>query len=325
MIFFKSNKVTSLIVASIYFIGLLFFISSCATTTTKNSILSESNKLGLEPAPLPQYKVGTKFVYSNGTWETVASINGNEVAWTNHRKNKSMGTSDFTYKRSQWQTKDRYGRRQFNQAEFLLGEMTTTLWPLKPGNKTRFDENGTWHTESGTERNYDNYWSCEVLGTERVRVAAGDFDTWKITCKRYPNKFRSTSKTREYRTWYYAPSINHWVLEERNYNGYRENRRKELAAVLPDLGNYTTQEEDIVSIKKHFQNTLEANQKEDTNIWKSSKNQLIVGMTPKRTFRDINGDICRQYHQVIAQTEFTSEYPGIACRSDEGRWRVPRR
>lgn len=321
----EKDNVTSLILKFIYLTGLVFLVSSCASTAPTNMTPTESNKLGLEPAPLPRYQVGTKFVYSNGTWETVAGVTNNEVEWINHRNNQSAGTADFTYKRSRWQTRDRHGQRQFSQADFILGEMTTTLWPLKPGNKTRYDEIGTWYTESGAERNYDNYWSCEVLGTEKVSVAAGDFDTWKITCKRYPNKFRSTSKTREYRTWYYAPSINHWVVEERDYNGYRENRRKELAAVLPDLSNYTNREGELVSIKKQFQNTLESAGRENTNIWKNSDNKLIVGITPKRAFRDVNGGICRQYEQVFTEAGTVYEYPGIACRNDKGRWIVPRR
>lgn len=325
MIFLKWHKKELSAQKFIYLAVLLLLVPSCVSTTTQQAAITDANELDLETAPVPQYKVGTKFVYSNGTWETVAEVNDDQVVWINHRNDESVGSPDFTYKRSQWKTRDRQGMRGFNQAEFLLGETTTTLWPLKKGNKTRFEEYGTWYTESGEERNYDNYWSCEVLGTERVSVVAGDFDTWKITCKRYPNKYRTTSRTREYRTWYYAPSINHWVLEERDYNGSRENRRTELAAVLPDLHNYTPDEEDIVSLRKQFQNTLESNKKEDSTIWKKAQNQLMVSMTPKSTFRDVNGDICRQYRQVIVQTEFAYEYPGIACRSDEGRWRVPRR
>lgn len=304
---------------------LLLFFSSCAPTTTQYPPAAESNKLALDPAPLPRYQVGTTFVYSNGTWETVAEVESDEVVWVNHRNDRSAGSPDFTYKRSRWQTRDRHGSRAFSQTTFLLEDATTTLWPLKPGNTTRFDEYGRWYTESGDERRYDTYWSCQVLGTERVSVAAGDFDTWKITCRRYPDRFSTARKTREYRTWYYAPSINHWVVEERDYNGYRENRRIELAAVLPDLGHYTALEEHIASLRKQFQNTLESGRRETTVVWKDRQERLEVSLTPKRTFRDEIGGFCRQYQQVIVQTEHTYQYPGIACRSDDGLWRVPRR
>lgn len=315
-----SKVMTVLVVA-----GFITLISSCAATTDRGELLSESNTRGLPTAELPQYRVGTKYVYSNGTWETVSNVGPEGVTWINHRGFESTGSPDFTYKRLKWQTKDRHGMRKYNQAQFWLNEKTTTLWPLQPGNKTRYDEYSRVFTSSGIDQSYDAYWSCEVEGTERISVVAGDFDTWKITCKRYPNSFRSTSRVREYRTWYYAPAINHWVLEVRDYNGYRENRRKELAAVLPDVSTFMAQEEDVVSIKKQFQNTLEANQKEDTATWVNSQGQLLVSITPKGLFRIGNGDVCRQYHQVFTEAGMAHQYPGIACRNNEGRWVVPRR
>lgn len=303
----------------------LILATSCAATRDQQVRLSSSNYLGLAPAPLPQYKPGTKFVYSNGTWETVTQVISDGVTWTNHRGDKSTGLPDFTYKRHTWQTKKRQGNRKYAQTKFWVGVTTKTLWPLKPGNKTRFDEYGRWSDSSGVERDYDSYWSCEVKGTERISVVAGDFDTWKITCKRYPDRFRSTSKTREYRTWYYAPSINHWVLEVRDYNGYRENRRKELAAILPDLDFFAEQDEDLVSLKKQFQNTLETSKKGITDIWQNPRGQIFVSMTPKKSFRLGNGNVCRQYQQVIGNGSYTYQFPGIACRNDDGRWIVPRR
>lgn len=316
-----------------YFSGLLrilvlaisLLLSSCASPNRHKALYSDANTLGLSPAPLPQYRVGTKFVYSNGTWESVFDTGPDGITWVNHRGNESKGSSDFTYKRLQWKTRDRQGSRVFNQTEFWLGEPTTTLWPLKPGNRTKYNEEGTWSTSDGATRSYDNYWSCEVKGTERVSVVAGDFDTWKITCKRFSSRFRSTSKTREYRTWYYAPTINHWVLEIRDYNGYRENRRKELAAVLPDLAMYTSLPENIASLKKQFQNTLESSKKGVTEVWENPDEQLLVAMTPKKSFRLGNGDVCRQYYQTIDISGYRYEYPGIACRNDGGRWLVPRR
>ncbi len=305
--------------------GFITLISSCAATTDRGELLSVSNTQGLPPAQLPQYRVGTKYVYSNGTWETVSKVGPEGVTWINHRGFESTGSSDFTYKRLKWQTKNRHGMRKHNQAQFWLDEETTTLWPLQAGNKTRYDEYSQVFSSSGVDQSYDSYWSCAVEGTERISVVAGDFDTWKITCKRYPNGFRSTSRVREYRTWYYAPAINHWVLEVRDYNGYRENRRKELAAVLPDVSTFIVQEEDVVSIKKQFQNTLEANQKEDTATWVKSQGQLLVSITPKGLFRIGNGDVCRQYHQVFTEAGMAHQYPGIACRNNEGRWVVPRR
>lgn len=280
---------------------------------------------GLKSAPLPKYRAGTKFVYSNGTWETVLKVSSEGITWKNHRNSISTGSPDFTYKRFKWQVKDRYGYRDFEQTRFLLAPRTTTLWPLAVGNKTRFDENGRWFDELEYEHQYDSFWSCRVTGTEKVSVGAGEFDTWKITCKRFPDKFKSTSKVREYRTWYYAPSINHWVLETIDYNGYRENRRKELVAILPDLQTFTADRNDILLVQKQFQNALESNQNGKTNVWENFQQQLVIGVTPVKSYKNSSGGICRQYNQIIAKEGLPYEYPGIACRTPEGRWEVPRR
>lgn len=280
---------------------------------------------GLKTAPIPKYRAGTKFVYSNGTWETVLKVSSDGVTWKNHRDSISTGSPDFTYKRFKWQTKDRYGYRDFVQTRFLMAPRTTTLWPLAIGNKTRFDENGRWFDELGYEHLYDSFWSCEVTGTETVSVGAGEFETWKIMCKRFPNKFKSTSKVREYRTWYYAPSINHWVLETRDYNGFRENRRKELVAVLPDLQTFTADLNDILLVQKQFQNAMESNQNGNTNVWENFQQQIVIGVTPVKSYKHSSGGICRQYSQIIAKEGLPYEYPGIACRTTKGRWEVPRR
>ena len=286
---------------------------------------ANTNALGLKPAPIPKYRAGTKYVYSNGTWETVIKVSPEGITWRDYRDTISTGSSDFTYKRFKWQTRDRYGYRDFQQTRFIMSPPTSSLWPLQVGKKTRFDENGRWFDVYAVEHRYDSFWSCEVKGSERVSVGAGDFDTWKITCKRFPDKFRATSKTREYRTWYYAPSVNHWVLEERDYNSYRENRRKELVAILPDLQTFTAHESDILSIQKQFQNALEANKTEDTNVWENFQQQLVIGVTPVKSFKHSGGGICRQYRQILAKEGIPYEFPGIACRTEKGRWSVPRR
>jgi surface antigen len=292
------------------------------------SVLSSSadgNALGLKPAPLPKYQPGNTYVYANGTWETAIDVSAEGITWRNHRGWLSTGSADFTYKRFKWETTNRYGYRQFNQTRFLMTPPTSSLWPLQVGNRTRFDELGRWFDPQLIEHRYDSFWSCEVLGTEQVSIAAGDFDTWKITCKRYPDKFRAASKTREYRTWYYAPALNHWVIEERDYNGYRENRRKELIAVLPDLQTFSSDENDIAAVQKQFQNALEFSPSGEASVWENLDQQLVIGVTPLQTFKHSSGHICRQYRQVLAKEGLAYEYPGIACRSGGGRWSVPRR
>ena len=307
--------------------GLLFgFLAGCSKTENNDAFVLKPNNSNNDVDSLPEYRVGTKFIYSDGTWEQVAETGPGWVKWVNNRNHVSIGSPDFTYKRSQWITSYRKGTREFKQTEYWFDKPTTTLWPLMTGKKTRFDEFGSWSAkDSRITRQYDSFWRCEVKGTEEVSVAAGDFDTWIIGCSRYSNSFSYPSRAREYRTWNYAPIIGHWVREVRDYNGSQPNRKKELVALLPDLSKFTENEEDLRQLKKQFQNALEWNKKNMPEIWAGPKNQLTVNVYPTRTFRHTDGNVCRQFAQNITLAGRVDEYYGIACRDSQGVWKIPRR
>ncbi len=306
-------------------LGLWAALAGCSMLGTQSDSALTANTLGLDAVPLPDYQVGTKFVYSDGTWERVIEKESGWVKWVNQRKNVSVGSPDITYKRSSWQTSKRHGSRTFKQTEYVFGRPTTTIWPLAVGNMTIFDETGRWFSEDGQEHRYKSSLRCKVEGTEKVAVAAGDFQTWKITCAKYPDSFRyPRARPREYRTWYYAPAIGHWVLEIRDHNGFKPNGRKELVAVVPDLTLVIDDEEELRQVRKQFQNVLEYHKKDIPNILPESKNRMAMTLTPKRTFKRPGGAVCRQYTQHITVEGSENDYFGIACRDTEGGWRIPR-
>ena len=106
----------------------------------------------MRDAAKPRYEVGDTFVYSDGSWEQVVDSNQERVQWRNHYGNNSVGSPDFTYKRSRWQTSTRIGTRTFQQTSYVWDTSTDTLWPLALKNKTRYDEEGRWVGKDGIER-----------------------------------------------------------------------------------------------------------------------------------------------------------------------------
>ena len=58
-----------------------------------------------QAAPMPGYKQGTKFIYSDGTWETVISVNNGLVTWQDYREKVYTSSPDFTYRPISWQSK----------------------------------------------------------------------------------------------------------------------------------------------------------------------------------------------------------------------------
>lgn len=276
--------------------------------------------------PLPEYEEGDIYVYSDGSWEQVVAANHERVEWQNHYGNRSVGAPDFTYKRSEWQTSSRAGVRRFTQTSYLFDKPTTTLWPLTLGSKTRYDEKGKWIGRDGIERVYDSFWRCDVEGRERVQVAAGEFDTWRICCSRYRDSYSfPKSRAREYKTWYYAPSVEHWVLLTRDNRGLKPDFRKELVAVIPDLERITASPQALVQVQQQFQEVLEGTAEHQQDLWIAASGETVVAMTPGPVFASDNGLLCRQYVQEVQTADLTRRYPGIGCRTPDGTWYIPRR
>lgn len=280
-------------------------------------------------APLPRYQDGTTFVYSDGTWEQVTGVEGGQVRWVSQQGNSSAGSADFIYPRSQWENASRKGTRRFVEERGLFGGGKSTLWPLALGNSASFVEYGetTGGTGISPANNYDNYYRCSVDGAEAVTVGAGTFDSWRITCIRYSdNSAAARKRPWEYRTWYYAPTINHWVLELRDFTSRSsEDKRKELVAVMPDLTGYTDSRGILLDIKRHFQDTLENSGSGKPVDYVATGENLQVTTTPVKTLRHPKGQVCRQYEQLIVANGRSDSYFGTACRETSGIWKVPRR
>lgn len=304
----------------------LFVLSGC----TQNSY-SPENKHLITPSLAegqPRYVVGTVFIYSNGSWDKVESTQPGTVNWINHKGSRSSGASDFTFRPAVWESTNAYGRREFSAAEFLFSEVPTSLWPLQVGKKSGFVEQNTWQPRGGSPRDFTAYWSCRVDGKEKVRVPAGEFDTWKIICARYSGSMRSsTAFAREYRTWYYAPEISHWVAMDRERSSGEERvfRRRELVAVMPSLEEIHLEESSKKSMQEFYQSILEKKASGQKSVWKTPNGQVAMTMTPTQTFRRKNQMVCRQYSQELEISGSKQLYYGVACRNKSGEWSVPRK
>ena len=273
---------------------------------------------------LPSYELGTTYVYSNGSWETVAGVSPQQITWHDHRGNVYRRFPDFTYRSNSWKTSTRQGSRQFMARSDVLFPKKTTLWPLQEGNASSFTEMVTSRNLEEPEKSYRRIWSCEVLGTERVSVMAGEFDTWKIACKRYNNVQNSAkARVREVRTWNYAPEIKHYVLTERQYSNGKAAHRLELLAVLPPMNGIS----DLTKrrMNKAFQMALEYKKRGEPTAWSIPNTSWSGEITPTGTFRLTDGRFSRRYIQKVNNPKGQRIYYGLAVRDTKGVWAIPRR
>jgi len=273
---------------------------------------------------LPSYESGTTYVYSDGSWETVSGVSEQLITWQDHHGNVYRRSPDFTYRSFSWETSTRQGSRRIVPRRDSLIQKKTSLWPLKQGNVSSFTEVVTSGNIGEPEKSYRINWSCEVIGTERVAVMAGEFDTWEIACKRY-NNFQSPlrAKVRERKTWNYAPAIGHYVLTERQNSSGKSTRRLELLAVLPSLNGVSDLTRRQMSTA--FQMTLEDKKRNETTSWSTPKTSWSGQITPTGTFRLADGRYSRRYIQKINYPDGQKIFYGMAVRNPNREWVIPRR
>ncbi len=270
----------------------------------------------LQGPDLPLYVKGTTYLYSDGGWERVRDVRGEEVSWLNHRGKVYKGSMDFILPATYWKTKKREGRRSFYPITGIFDrDGSDSLWPLYPGKSFRFLEKGRWRDLDGPERPYYRYWFCKVIGKERVSVLIGDFDGWRIECKRFNRRHR----LREIRTWHYVPEVGHYVLYVRKVKR-RPEKRVELLAILPPRDSLPQQTARLMD--DSFQKALEFNRSGVPVRWTDPGSGVSGEVVPLGTFRTGDGLYCRRYRQTILSRGMERRYYGLACRID-GKWRVP--
>lgn len=266
----------------------------------------------LPPAPIPTPVVGTRYYYSNGVTERVTAASGDDITWINNRRHKQISSRDFTIPEKFVETTT----RDYNR---VLHGAPNALWPLSVGNTSKFTVvNHVKLKGAKKDTKYVQRWQCAVDGTERVRVLAGTFDTYKVECKRFSPTFRFYQK----RTWNYAPEIGQYVRREDYYKYPGKTYRRELTAVysiLPGVATPIRRE-----IRRTFQIALENHKSGVPLSWRDKKTGAATTVTPILTYKAASGAFCRTYRQSITLNGKTHLYPGVACRESRLKWVIPR-
>lgn len=270
----------------------------------------------MAPAPLPQYREGTAYVYSNGRTETVVKVAGEQVTWKSDKGSTYVRYRNLILPQLSWDTKSSHGERK-TYAD------PGAMWPLQVGNSTRFSSRKTVRSKTSKgQLSDDRRWACSVKGTETVKVAAGTYDTFKLSCTRYKTTKRNQWRQDWIRTWYYAPKVEHYVLRvDTDRKTLKDKNRVELVAIKPALrklsSNARAQAEDS------FQSALEHTLSGTPVTWEDPRGEVTIVTTPVATVRLADARVCRRYHREVVCRTGTHLYPGIACRDTEGRWLVP--
>lgn len=311
------KKVTIRTTVSIFFTTLLGACQAMNINMPVNFTGVPVNPATMAPAPLPSYRTGDKYYYSNGTYNKITKVSSAGIEWENNSKRRSVTTADPM-------APELYLETSTSEYEKTSDPSVADLWPLAVGKTSSFATDVKYRKkESGTEGDFRQLWSCAVEGLERIRVLAGTFDTYRVSCER---KYRSTTTGKTYYkqrvTYHYAPEIGNYVRYESLTKGSPLYVR-ELIAIRPDIG--FLDDNTAKNIRHAFQDSLENYQNDQTVNWKNKSGKIRTSTTPTQTFQATNGKFCRNYRQVVNQGDGDRLYMGVACREDKLQWLTPRR
>lgn len=296
--------------------GASFVLAACqlASITPKSQYFSSQPVAAsaMPPAPLPTFHASDKFYYANGWREQVVETDGETLTLINKAKRKVVNFRNFMLPSPYLEGAT---------AEYFKESRVSTsaLWPLTVGSSVKFSTSGLSKSKiSPRESKYSQSWDCEVEGTERVRVLAGEFDTYRVSCKRRSSK----GKWWQTYTWYYAPELNTYVLR-RSFHKKNGVRIRELTALRPSLKDEPKHVR--IGIIRTWQDTLENAKSGDIRSWTDKKTGTSVQVEPLATYRAKNGLFCRTYKQYLTRNNTPRIYAGVACRTGKLKWRTPTR
>ena len=178
----------------------------------------ELGKVKMEPAPEPSVIVaGTKIKWlKNGEdyWTETLTVEGGLATGID-----STGC-EFSYKTLTWAPSLSWKNCGGNTGSHNITREKGSPWPMKV--KTKFSFNFRGSNDKG--QTWKGYRKCKVKSSVRVKVPAGEFDTYKIKC----------SVDWETRTYWYAPELEQSVAVERKH---KSNKSRNYVNELVEIQN----------------------------------------------------------------------------------------
>jgi hypothetical protein len=272
----------------------------------------------MAPAAMPRYAVGETFVFDDGRQNTVLDVRGPGITWRRSADSTETVFHGFIIPATTRQTRTRRSRAS-------ITTRSGDLWPLIVGKVQKFQitqaierRDGSAFADGNLLQVFQQNWTCAVERTERVKVKAGDFDTFRIGCYRYSAE---NGDWRQTRLTYFAPSLGIYVLRQDHFVR-RAGRRVEL---LSDGFNSTVlAQADQVSLNRTLQDVLNRNAAGQETRWRDAGGTLQVVLVPLRNYGGEGGVTCREYASTYLLGNRTRKNTRRVCPAANGLWqRVP--
>jgi hypothetical protein len=284
---------------------LLLTSAGCATQQMPRENV-DLNRLLI--ADLPSYQPGEFFIYDNGMSMIATESANDSVNWRYGNGAVSSGYRNFLVPQISWESNSSKGRRASDASPNIL-------WPLSVGKSARFGVSQTLLDKTnGLTEEINRRWECNVKGTERISVPAGNFDTYIVSCDRYSS---GGNEWRGRHTYYFSPDVRHYVKLDRDYAN-----RPSKSEQLVRYGFHTeflTEEEQAEAKKLLFQ-VLDKGKQGVSRNWVSPSGHISVMLIPYQRFTNATGQQCREYKSVFNVGGRVSHHNRKACHAPDGTW-----
>lgn len=152
----------------------------------------------LEPAPVAMPPVGTKLHYDDGgtprTWIVTEAKPGSYAAERGDQLASFATIGGLISPAHNYRDE-----RGFTGWQKVVSGDPLSIYPLKVGNAATYALTGAAPSRGWT---WNQQYACNVTGTERVKVAVGEHDTYVVHCVRSGPRGKEQTVTR-----YYAPAL----------------------------------------------------------------------------------------------------------------------
>jgi hypothetical protein len=277
-------------------------VESLAATRKPKSVLPE-----------PRYLPGSRYLYSNGTVYEVLATEGAEVRWRSNLGETFTKHRNFTLPPLAWTAGGLAGHRVLDVAPDTLWRQTALADAVFVATTTTRSGGGPESLNEQTE-----HWRCHLDGEETVTVLAGEFETQKLVCER----FAADASLELERTWFYAPSLRHFVLRrDVAASGIAEAPPMELVAIQPyDLDWPPAARGGLARAMQHVLEKLPAGEE---LAWSSSGVEAEITIKAGDPVDLAGQGTCRRLQQTWTTAGDTWQFPRLACRDPDGKWRFP--
>lgn len=291
-------------------------VSSLEKFISENPLVFDINKVptttgpSLAPASLPNYVVGETFEFDDGRIDTVKAVNGERIIWANKYGVDVQRYRNFIVPDLEWKSANR-------NSSLDTDAMPKDLWPLSPGKiSKRFHalQEVTWPQEGRKPVTIDYDWQCRVNGTETVSVPAGTFDTFVVGCYRYR---ANSSIMRQTRTFYYAPSLNHFV---KRTDEFQKGRPQTISLVSAGFASAVLGGNEEANLARTLFKSLDSKPDGQPVTWVTENKNTSVKITPETTYRNAEGNICRRYESAYHYQGRVRSNQRTLCKIGNGTW-----